>query len=100
MAIGKVGGISGSSFVRPIVRRLETDPARRDMLALRGTVVFVDPGQRRFALRHEEHVYNVVWSAATEFIGIGASSMQGAEVSVKGRVQPDVVLAESVVAAR
>jgi hypothetical protein len=27
MAIGKIGGIMGSSCIRPILRRLETDPA-------------------------------------------------------------------------
>jgi len=98
MAIGKIDGISGSSFVRPIVRRLASDSAQRDVFVLRGLVVFVDLPLRRFALRQEGHAYNVGWSAATEFIGTDALSMRGAEVCVKGRIKSDDFQAESVVA--
>lgn len=99
MAIGRIGGIGASGYVRPLVRRLATDPTRPDVFVLRGTVVHVDTGQRRFALRHEGHAYNVAWSAATEFIGVDVASMQGVAVCVKGRLQADDFRAESVVAA-
>ena len=55
MVIGKIGSIRGSGYIRPIVRRLEADPAQRDVFVLRGMVVYVDTGQRRFALRQEGH---------------------------------------------
>lgn len=98
MAIGKIGGITGSSHVRPIVRRLATDPAQRDVFVLRGLVVYVDLALRRFALRQEGHAYNVGWSGGTEFIGTDAASMQGAEVCVKGKIRSDDFQAESVAA--
>ena len=99
MVIGKIGGIARSSFVRPIVRRLATDPAQRDLFVLRGTVVHVDLGQRRFALRQEGRAYNVAWSAGTEFVGTDAPSMQGAEVCVKGKLVSNDFQADSVIAA-
>lgn len=98
MVIGKIGGITGSSYVRPIVRRLATDPAQGDVFVLRGTVAFVDLSQRRFALRQEGHAFNVAWTAGTEFIGTDAPSMQGTEVCVKGKIRSDDFQAESVVA--
>lgn len=99
MAIEKIGGITGASYIRPIERRLETVPDRRDVLVLRGTVTYADLAQRRFALIQDGHTCNVVWSAATTFSGIDARSMQGAEVSVKVITMADGFHAESVVAA-
>lgn len=98
MAIGKIGGITGSGYTRPIVRRLATDPAQRDVFVLRGNVGYVDIERRRFALRQENHAYNVSWSAGTEFIGTAASAMLGVEVCVKGKVKSDDFEADSVVA--
>jgi hypothetical protein len=98
MAIGKIGGVRSSGYIRPIVRRLATDPAQRDVFVLRGMVVFVDAGQRRFALRQEGHAYNVGWSAQTEFVGTDAASMQGLEICAKGKIQSDDFQAESIVA--
>ena len=100
MAIGKIGGIGASGYVRPIVRRLATDPVQHGMFVLRGTVVYVDVSQRRFALRQDDHAYNVGWSPGTEFVGTDAASMQGADVCVKGKVEADDFRAESIVAAR
>lgn len=78
MVIGKIGGIRGSGDIRPIVCRVETGPAQRDVFVLHGMVVYVDTGRRCFALRQE--------------------GMQGAEVRVKGRIKSDDFPAESVVA--
>jgi len=100
MAIGKIGGVTSSGYIRPIVRRLATDPVQRDVFALRGMVVFVDAGQHRFALRQEGHAYNVSWSAHTEFVGTDAESMQGQEICVKGKIQSDDFQAESIVVVR
>lgn len=97
MAIDKIGGITRSSFVRPIVRRLATDPVQRDMFELRGCVVYVDISRRRFALRQENRAYDVAWSAVTEFIGTDAASMQGVEVCVKGRIKAEDFQADSIV---
>lgn len=98
MVIGKIGGVTSSGYVRPIVRRLATDSLQRDVFVLRGTVVHVEASRRRFALRQEAHAYNVGWSAQTEFLGTDAASMQGLEICVKGTIQADVFQAESIVA--
>lgn len=100
MAIEKIGGITGSSHSRPIERRLETVPAQRNVLVLRGTVTYVDLAQRRFALSREGHTCNVIWSAATTFSGLDAASLQGAEVSVKAMTMADGFQAESIIAMR
>lgn len=96
MVVGKIGGITGSSYVRPIVRRLATDQIQGDVFVLRGIVVFVDLAQRRFALRQDQHAYNVGWVAGTEFIGTDAGSMRGVEVCVKGRIRSADLEAELV----
>ena len=98
MAIGKIGGITGSGYDRPIVRRLATDPAQRDTFVLRGTVVHVDLGRQRFALSQEGHAYSVGWSGGTEFVGTDAASMQNVEVCVKGKMKANDFEADSVVA--
>lgn len=88
----------GSNYIRPIAGRMETAPAQRDVFVLRGTVVHVDPGRRRFALRQEGHAYNVSWTPGTEFNGTDPGSMDGAEVCIKGRIRSGEFQAESVVA--
>jgi len=100
MAIGKIGGVTSSGYVRPIVRRLATDPLKRDVFVLRGMVVYVDANRRRFALRQEGHAHNVGWSAHTEFVGTDAASMQGQEVCVKGKIHADDFQAESIAVVR
>lgn len=100
MAIGKIGGISGSGYVRPIIRRLATDPIHGDTFVLRGTVVHVDTGHRWFALSEEGRAYNIGWTDGTEFVGIDVDSLQGTEVCVKGRLKSADFQADSVAAVR
>lgn len=100
MAIGKPGGVNASGYVKPIGRRLATDPLRRDVFVLQGVVQQVDVDRHRFWLSQEGRQYSVGWSAATTFTGIEPQTLRGVEVSVKGNRQLDDFHAESVVPVR
>lgn len=100
MPIGKIGGVARSSFIKPLIRRLETDPVQGKSFVLRGAVQQLDLGKRRFALNQDGRVFHVGWSAETKFVGTEAHSMRGLLICVRGRLKYDEWQADSIVSVR